>query len=345
MPIDFDPDTPDRARETPAAPDRRGSPDGQTEPEARHSPDAQHRREAPHPSEVQHTPEARGRREPRDQAEASEESEFRHRQIAEHVRYQHVVDAAYEAFEARQKWAEAVPKLRATWEEHKERYPEQSRPTPQTHPDGSWSCGEARRLSADQNAEVDREYARIREIGRTYIVPAMRAIEAEDPARRLAGFENRFKGEDRLKEKIADQVRSTPGITPTQALGLIPDAVRFTFQYSEDTYTAGAVRDVERFKGHGFTLVESRNTWTSDQYKGINSRWQEPKSGAIFEVQFHTQASREAKELTHKAYERIRSTAGDSELAELKAFQRNVNSVVPTPPNVTEINDYPPGET
>jgi hypothetical protein len=59
-------------------------------------------------------------------------------------------------------------------------------------------------------------------------------------------------------------------------------------------------------------------------------------------VQFHTQASLEAKELTHKAYERIRSSADDPELSELKAFQRRVNSLVPIPPDVSEIDDYPP---
>ena len=65
----------------------------------------------------------------------------------------------------------------------------------------------------------------------------------------------------------------------------------------------------------------------------------------IFEVQFHTQASLEAKELTHKAYERIRGTAQDEEREELKEFQRRVNSMIPIPPDATDIEDYPPGET
>ena len=118
-------------------------------------------------------------------------------------------------------------------------------------------------------------------------------------------------------------MRSTPSLTPRDVLTTIPDALRFTFQYGETAYAVDVQRDVERLGAHGFTQVELRNTWTSDQYKGINSRWLEPESGVIFEVQFHTQASLEAKELTHKAYERIRSTAQDPELAELKEFQRN----------------------
>ena len=35
-------------------------------------------------------------------------------------------------------------------------------------------------------------------------------------------------------------------------------------------------------------------------------------SGVRFEVQFHTQASLEAKELTHEAYERIRTITESS---------------------------------
>jgi hypothetical protein len=296
------------------------------------------------PDAHDHDREAAAEPDTRDASMPPQGPDIRRTQLAAHVGHRQVVEAAYQA-PAGDAWGEAVPKLRAVWEEHKETYPERGRASPRTEPDGSWSCGETRKLSPEQNTEVDREYARIREVGRDEIVPSLRAIEAEDPTRQLAGFENRFKGEDRLKEKIADQLRSTPGITATQVIALIPDAIRFTLQYSEREYTSGVLKDTERFKEHGFTLVERRNTWKSDQYKGINSRWQEPKSGVIFEVQFHTEASLAAKELTHEAYERMRSTAKDPELAELKAFQRSVNSAVPVPPDVIKIEDYPPGET
>jgi hypothetical protein len=241
-------------------------------------------------------------------------------------------------------WSQAAPGFRASWRDHVARYPDQDQPTPKNHPDGSWSCGD-RKLTPDQNAEVKHGYARIREIGERDIVPGMLAVEAADPSRHLAGFEHHIKGEDRLKEKIADRIRSTPGLTPTQALDLIADAVRFTYQYSEATYARGVRQDVAWLQDRGFVEIERRNTWTSEQYKGINGRWREPGSGVTFEVQFHTQASLEAKELTHKAYERIRSTVKDPELSELKAFQRQVNSMVPIPPGAADIEDYPPGDT
>ena len=265
------------------------------------------------------------------------------RRVAVHRLYHALVDHTYGV--ARDAWAQALPALRAAWEEHKERYPERERPAPRTQPDGAWVADGNRKLTPEQNADVDRGVTRIREVGKNVIVPGMRSVEAEDPSRQLAGFEHRFKGEDRLKEKVADQLRSTPGITPTEALSAIPDAVRFTIQYGEADYTSGTRKDMGRLEAHGFTQVEYRNTWASDQYKGINCRWREPESGVIFEVQFHTSASLEAKELTHKANERIRSTAQDPELAELKKFQRHVNSMIPIPSGVADIQDYPPGET
>jgi hypothetical protein len=268
------------------------------------------------------------------------------RLAAEHQRYRAIVGRDYGA--AREQWAQAVPELRDAWEKIKEKYGYEEREEPTPQPDGGpWQGKGDRKLDAAQNEEIDHGYARIREAGERTIIPGILAVEAEDPTRRLAGFANRFKGKDRLKEKVADEIRSTPGTTEAQALAVVPDAVRFTYLYSETAYTAGTRNDVERLEARGFVQVERRNTWTSDQYKGINARWREPESGVLFEVQFHTQASLEAKELTHKAYERIRCMTGDTpeanrEAAELKEFQREVNAKVPTPQGVTEYEDYRP---
>jgi hypothetical protein len=256
--------------------------------------------------------------------------------------YHALVDHTYGV--ARDAWAQAYPGLCDAWQRHVEKYPERERPTPRSKPDGSWEADEARRLTPEQNAELDRGIGRIREVGKNVIVPGMRAVEAEDASRCLAGFDNRFKSEDRLKEKVTDRMRSK-GYTPSKALDTIPDVVRFTLEYSETMYTAAVQKDIGRLEARGFIQVERRNTWADDQYKGINSRWREPESEVTFEVQFHTRASLEAKELTHNAYERIRGSGSDEERPVLKEFQRRVNSVVPTPPGVTEIEDYPTGDT
>jgi hypothetical protein len=237
---------------------------------------------------------------------------------------------------------EALPSLRAAWEQHQVRYPEQERATPRTHTDGSWSSGETRRLTPEQNTEATKACVDIHDEGERVALPAMRQIEAADPNRRLAGLEHMLKGVDRLKEKIADALRARPGLTSTQALSIVPDPVRFTFTYSPDRYAEGVLADVERLKEIGLEEVKLKNLWSDEQYKGINSQWRRPETGLRIEVQFHTPASLEAKELTHKAYERIRSTGtSPTERNELEAFQRRVNALLDSPPGTTNIPDFP----
>jgi hypothetical protein len=97
-----------------------------------------------------------------------------------------------------------------------------------------------------------------------------------------------------------------------------------------------------RMKEHGFKLITRKNCWEGEEYKGINSQWIEPDSGQRFELQFHTRISFEAKQITHKAYERLRSGQPDEfEKMVLKAFQRKVSAEIPIPPGAADIPDYP----
>ena len=176
--------------------------------------------------------------------------------------------------------------------------------------------------------------------GRRDILPALKRVESADPSRRLAGLKHLLKGEDRLKEKIADFMQS-PDATVRDALGFVPDAVRFTLTYSPQRYADGVLEDVDRLKAEGFELLKLKNSWATEQYKGINTQWRRPETRLRFEVQFHTPESLEAKELTHEAYERIRSSAPPEEREELEHFQRTANALVVTPERTAEIKDYP----
>jgi len=187
---------------------------------------------------------------------------------------------------------------------------------------------------------IDRAYERVREIEQNTITPAMRRIEAEDPDRHLAGLDHRLKGRDRLDEKVTaamtERVR-----TADQALATIKDAIRYTFCYPDGQYTDGVYADCRRLESTGFERVERRNSWAHEEYKGINSRWRDPESGQLFEVQFHTQASFEAKQETHWAYEKLRDPAtSKAEQEAMSAYQRKVCVRIPIPPRATDIPDY-----
>jgi hypothetical protein len=85
----------------------------------------------------------------------------------------------------------------------------------------------------------------------------------------------------------------------------------------------------------------SNNSWSGQEYKGINTRWM-TQEGQRFEVQFHTPESFHAKQyITHEAYERIRNPmTSRRELRELHAFQRTVSSQIEIPDGATGIPDY-----
>lgn len=188
---------------------------------------------------------------------------------------------------------------------------------------------------------IDQAYEKISEIERGTVTPAMKRIEAADPDRHLAGLENRLKGKDRLTEKVNLDVLKK-GVTVDQAVANVKDAIRYTFCYSEDAYTASVYADCDRLTDYGFELVERRNSWDNEQYKGMNSRWREPASGQLFELQFHTQASLDAKEETHWAYEKLRvGVPTPTEQRELENYQTQITARVAIPPDAQDIPDYP----
>jgi hypothetical protein len=169
----------------------------------------------------------------------------------------------------------------------------------------------------------------------------MRELERRSLRRHLAGFENRLKAGDRVKEKVADSL-AVKGRTVQEAMKLIPDAVRFTFQYPCAQYTRWAGSDILRM-WEDFDLVRLRNFWQGDQYKGISSTWRTPANGQLFEVRFHSDISYEAHQITQPAYERLRHPmVTKAERQELEAFLRKVYAKVPVPPRADHIRGYSP---
>jgi hypothetical protein len=244
---------------------------------------------------------------------------------------------------AAETWDEKVEESRWMWTEYQRKWPPAERAPADNSDDdpGSW-CGEGNRsLSRADNSRVEAEWDRIADREREKISPAMRAIESQDPDRHLIGFDHCLKGRDRLKEKVHD-ISNEYGVSPEEAVSVVPDALRYTFQYRQARYTQGVWADIGRLKEQGFELHTLKNSWSHDQYKGINSQWIEPDTGQRLEVQFHTRISFEAKQLTHKAYERLRTHQADKfEQMVLEAFQKKVTAEVPVPPGAADIPDYP----
>jgi hypothetical protein len=244
---------------------------------------------------------------------------------------------------AAEKWQGKATESRLIWSEYQRKWPpvERSSADRSTGRPSSGTGDGNRLLGPAENSRVEAECDHIARREKERISPAMRSVESQDVDRHLIGFEHRLKGRDRIKEKIYGMIKES-SFPPEDAVSRVPDTIRYTFAYREDRYTQGVWSDIERMKGEGFKLQKLKNSWSSEEYRGINSQWIDPDTGQRFEVQFHTGISFEAKQLTHTAYERLRTKQADvfEELV-LEAFQKKVTADVPLPPGAADIPDYP----
>jgi hypothetical protein len=240
-------------------------------------------------------------------------------------------------------WTETANLAHWMWGEYHRRWPPEERPPVDrsTDPPGSWRSDSNRYLDSSTNARIEAECDRIVELEQEKISPAMRDIESQDPDRHLSGFQHRLKDRDRIKEKVYGMIQES-GFSAEEAVSRVPDAIRYTFQYDEAHYTQSVRADIARMREQGFKLDALKNSWSDDQYKGINSQWTESASNQRFEVQFHTRISFEAKQLTHGSYERLRAGQPDKfEQMVLEAFQKKVSAEVPIPPGAADIAEFP----
>jgi hypothetical protein len=151
---------------------------------------------------------------------------------------------------AAQKWDGTEKESRWMWTEYQRRWPSEERPSVDRSagPLGSWRGEGNRSLDRAVNGRVEAECDRVAEREQEKISPALRAIESQDPDRHLVGFDHRLKGHDRIKEKVYKTIKES-NRSPEQAVSLVADAIRYTFQYQERRYTQGVLTDIARLKG------------------------------------------------------------------------------------------------
>src|SRR5262249_9730452 len=134
------------------------------------------------------------------------------------------------------------------------------------------------------------------------------------------------------KEKLAERSERFPNADPNDLAVEIHDGVRYTFILDFDHYTDGVGLAQSKLAEAGYDQIETKPGWRGEEYKGVNSQWEDPASGIRFEVQFHTSESWNAKQTTHDAYEVIRANkASVEEVESLRAYQREVSATVRIP--------------
>jgi hypothetical protein len=222
---------------------------------------------------------------------------------------------------------------------------------PRTAPDGSWDW-KGRKLAPERASIADEAITSCREkegrdmngnYGDHGLTPAMRRLETQLDHGHLIEDTEKFalKDPDRFKEKFAKLIERYPGADPTELAAGIADGIRYTVVFDFDYYTAGVAAGHTQLKDAGYERIETKPSWGSDQYKGVNSQWREPSAGVMFEVQFHTEESWDAKQKTHAAYERIQAPGTSvEEVEQLRDYQRWVSAHVRIPQGALEIEPY-----
>jgi len=155
----------------------------------------------------------------------------------------------------------------------------------------------------------------------------------------LVGLDHRFKTAEGIERKALWEV--SHGVPEAIAYHRVHDALRYTVRLSPENYVSGTKEIFKQLRAAGLEVYDKklRNFWGTKNYGywGLNTNWQDKKTGAIFEVQFHTRQSYHAKEtLNHKTYQRQRALPpGDSRWGKyLVQMQRNVERTVPPPPQI-----------
>jgi hypothetical protein len=249
-----------------------------------------------------------------------------------------------EVSESASYWNE-VPRFRRMWADHEGRWPKDRHAAATMDggidPPGSHRSKGGFDLSPERHEEATEAISRVRKAEVSISVDTRTAEQENTSGGWLEGFKFRLKGDDRLKEKVAEYLGAEPRKTASEALREIPDAIRYTFCFQPESYTRGYYDIKARLESCGHEMYLSKNSWGNLEYKGVNTRWM-TQGGQRFEVQFHTPESFHAKQnITHTSYERIRNPlTSDGERMELRKFQREVSAAIRIPDAAAEIPDH-----
>lgn len=195
---------------------------------------------------------------------------------------------------------------------------------------GRFSTGDGSAVVASTNAVYAQAV-----MNEPAITSQMQQLAGEHGAQ-LVGLDFRVKGKDSLQRKIAIDAK-TEHDTPAQSGANISDAVRYTMEFSPESYTDGSRQTITELQNKGYDL-NVKNYWaTGDPYQGINIAAISPM-GQKFELQFHTAQSFDVKQnINHPLYEQFRTSTDPSTRVSLWSKMSANAASIPIPNGVRSI--------
>jgi hypothetical protein len=116
-----------------------------------------------------------------------------------------------------------------------------------------------------------------------------------------------------MQTKFSDPPANEHPLTVGRSAAQIFDCNRYTLVYPSQSYAPDSVQAIEAMKDEGLEPVRSKDFWeVPNGYAAINSVWRDTTSGALIEMQYHTQDTLDFKEtVSHPLFEQARDLPDD----------------------------------
>lgn len=171
---------------------------------------------------------------------------------------------------------------------------------------------------------------------------------------KLHGLNYKFKSEESALRKILSHIDDDTSTNKNNSAYLdkkveeLKDYLRYTIVLDENGFTDNVSNILRELKDNDYKLMDLKNRFNEPYYKDISSHYFDNKTikiQFIFELQFHTEKSLKAKEISHSLYEITREFEADltqiSEKIMEKIYEtiRTLYNEVPIPEDVDKIKE------
>lgn len=161
---------------------------------------------------------------------------------------------------------------------------------------------------------------------------------------KMYGLEHRLKTKESLQRKIETDAFND-NISLNDSASKIKDAVRYTAMSEDKDFTKNYFRIKQNLENKGYSEVRCKNYFDLYdkgivKHKSVQSVFRDP-NGYLFELQFQTKASQNAKDKKVPLYEEARRPdISKDRLSQLEAEMVKLAENVPTPSDVYKIKTH-----
>lgn len=208
------------------------------------------------------------------------------------------------------------------------------------NPDGSLTAAGRKRYNASGHANVIYNKAKMAEPAITKDVKTA----VNSTSAKMYGLEHRLKTKDSLRRKIETDAYND-NVSLNAAASKVKDSVRYTALSPDKDFTNNYFKIKSNLESKGYLETRCKNYFDLYdkgvvKHKSVQSVFKTP-DGHIFELQFHTKASQNAKNKKVPLYEEARKPGISSQrLTELEREMTNLAEMIPTPSDVYRIKSH-----